>query len=64
MGERNTLSGPLAVDRCFTEEPEKLDLGAGHYAKCHFAGDIYNYTRKIGIGNGLNMADLKIRVGQ
>ena len=55
---------PLAVDRCFTEEPEKLDLGAGHYAKCHFAGDIYNYTRKIGIGNGLNMADLKIRVGQ
>lgn len=55
---------PLAVDRCFTEEPEKLDLGAGHYAKCHFAGDIYNYTRKIGIGNGLNMADLKIRVGR
>ena len=55
---------PLAVDRCFTEEPEKIDLGAGHYAKCHFAGDIYNYTRKIGIGNGLNMADLKLKVGR
>ncbi|OWP56336.1 MAG: hypothetical protein B2I17_06375 [Thermoplasmatales archaeon B_DKE] len=54
---------PLAVEKCFTQEPDALDLGGNHYVKCHFAGDIYNYTRKVGISNGLNMADLKKKVG-
>ena len=28
----------IAKDICFEESPEKKDLGAGHFAYCHFCG--------------------------
>ena len=31
---------PFATDKCATDIPEYREMGPGHYAKCHYAGEL------------------------
>jgi oligopeptide/dipeptide ABC transporter ATP-binding protein len=50
---------PFSTSKCEEQEPPEVNLGNSHNVRCHYSGDILNFTTRNEIRPGISVKQLR-----